>query len=246
MINKGLVSRLISMQVIRMCTLSIIQYFTFAPENLYNFSFQGLSNGVDIAVDSSATIIWNASMNIEISSIKFILHDNFTSIMRFKHSQFVQLPNISIYGNGYNGCSAIIGQGATLNIKNFTFIGMNRFLSAAIMTVASNITFGESNSFADNTAVIGGGIHMSDSRLILNGNSQFLNNKCTSLRYYNKDLATRKMTSCNYQYNNYYNSNHEEEFIWGNASFTLNTADGEGGAMQLNYTSSNISGNLCE
>ena len=33
--------------------------------------------------------------------------------------------------------------------------------------------------------------------------------------------------------------------IQGNASFTLNTAaDGEGGAMQLNYTSSNISGNL--
>ena len=222
-------------------------------ENLYKFSFQGLSNGVDIEVDSSATITWNASMNIKISSIRFILHDNFTSIMRFKHSQFVQLSNISIYGNGSNGCSAIIGQGATLNIKNSTFIGINGFLGAAIMTVASNITFAGSNSFANNTAVIGGCIYMSDSSLILNGNSQFLNNKCTSVKYYynSKDLATREMSLCN----NY--SNSEEVFIWGccggalfmdngnltiqgNASFTLNTADGEGGAMQLNYTNSNI------
>ena len=64
-------------------------------ENLYNFSFQGLSNGdqgVNIAVNSSATITWNASLNIEISSIRFTLHNNFTSILRFKHSQFVPFP----------------------------------------------------------------------------------------------------------------------------------------------------------
>ena len=114
------------------------------------------------------------------------------------------------------------------------------------------ISFGERNSFADNSAVNGGGIYiMSDSRLTLNGCSQFLTNKCAS-------TSLREMMSLY----NYY-SNHEEEFnntwgrcggalfmdngyltIQGNASFTLNTADGEGGAMQLNYTSSNISGNL--
>ena len=230
--------------------------YSLVLENLYNFSFHGWPSGdqvITIAIDSLAKITWNESWNIEISSIGFILHDNFTFILRFEHSQFVQLSNISIYGNGYSGRSSIIGQGGALNIKNSIFIGINGFLGAAIMMVASNITFGESNLFANNTAASGGSIYLSDSRLTLNGVSLFLNNTCTIILryYYSEEWVTRKMSLYN----------HVEEFIAGrcggaifmdsgdltiqaNASFRWNTANGDGGAMQLNYTSSNISGNL--
>ena len=77
--------------------------------NLYNFSFLGRPKSigrpiadqvVTIAVDSSASITWNESWNIKISSIRFFLYGNFTFIMKFEHSQLVQLSNISIYGNG--------------------------------------------------------------------------------------------------------------------------------------------------
>ena len=92
--------------------------YTLYLVNLYNFSFLGRpksigrSNGdqvVTIAVDSSASITWNESWNIKISSIRFFLHGNFTFIMKFEHSQLVQLSNISIYGNGHSGCSSIEG-----------------------------------------------------------------------------------------------------------------------------------------
>ena len=109
--------------------------------NLYNFSFLGWPNGdqvVTIAVDSSASITWNESWNIEISSIKFSLYDNFTYIMRFEHSLLVQLSNISIYGNWYTGCSSIRSE---LEFKHSTFIGINGFVGAALMIYESNITF---------------------------------------------------------------------------------------------------------
>ena len=57
--------------------------------NLYSFPFLGWPNAdqvVSIAVDPSVSITWNESWNIEISSIMFILHENFTFITRFEHS----------------------------------------------------------------------------------------------------------------------------------------------------------------
>ena len=65
--------------------------------NLYNFSFLGWPDGdqvVTIVVDSSASITWNESWNIEISSIMFIFYSNFIFIMRFEHSELVQLSNV--------------------------------------------------------------------------------------------------------------------------------------------------------
>ena len=108
--------------------------------NLHNVSFLGRPgksigwpNGdqvVTMAVDSSVSITWNESWNIEISSIGFFLHDNFTFILRFEHSQLVQLANISIYGNGYSGCSSIISEESVLEFNNSVFIGINGFLGA--------------------------------------------------------------------------------------------------------------------
>ncbi len=151
--------------------------------NLYNFSFLGRPSGdqvVTIAVDSSASITWNESWNIQISSIKFILHGNFTFIMRFEHSLLIRLSNISIYGNGYSGCSSIISEDSALEFKDSTFIGINGYLGSALMIFASNITFRGSIVFADNKAVSGGSIYLThNSILTLNGTSLFLNNVYT-------------------------------------------------------------------
>jgi hypothetical protein len=120
--------------------------------NLHNFSFLGWPNGdqvVTIVVDSSASIIWNDSWNIEISSVRFAINGNFTFIMRFEHSHLVWLSNISIYGNGYSGCSSIFSEDSALEFNDSTFIGINGFLGAALMMFASNITFRSSIVFTN-------------------------------------------------------------------------------------------------
>ena len=159
-------------------------------ENLYNFSFQGLPNGdqiVNVSVDPLANIIWNESRNIEISSIRFTLNDNFTFIMKFEHSQIVHLSNISIIGNGNSGCSSIMVQKSAIFINNSMFTEISGFFGAAVMMVASNITFRGGNIFVNNAAISGGSIYLSDSRLTFNGTSLFLNN--TSQRVINKKLS---------------------------------------------------------
>ena len=164
--------------------------------NLQNFSFLGWPNGnsdqvVTIVVDSSASVTWNESCNIEISSIKFSLYGNFTYIMRFEHSQLVRLSNISIYGNGYSGCSSIISEESALEFNNSTFIGINGFIGAVLMISTSNITFSGSIVFADNTGISGGSIYLTNSILTSNGTSLFLNNTSS------QEVMNRKMLLCN-------------------------------------------------
>lgn len=91
-------------------------------KNLYNFSFRSLPTETDndtfISVCNSASITWEKSWNIEISSISFFLNDTFTFIIRFELSLFVKLSNISVFGRGYRGYSSIISQESTLDISN--------------------------------------------------------------------------------------------------------------------------------
>ena len=137
----------------------------------------GWPNGgqvVTIAIDPSASITWNESWNIEISSITFTLHDNFIFIMMFKYSHFVRLSDVSIYGNGYYGCSSIISEKSVLEFINSIFIGLNGFVGAALTMFASKITFRGDIIFANNTAASGGSIYLIDSTLIFNGTSLFL------------------------------------------------------------------------
>ena len=101
-------------------------------ENLYNFSFQGWPSGnqvVNITVGSLTGISLKGSCNIKISSISFVLNDNFTVVVKFIHSQLVLLSNISIYGNGYSGCSSIISQDSALSINDASFIQIQGFLA---------------------------------------------------------------------------------------------------------------------
>ena len=231
--------------------------FTLNLVNLYNFSFLGWPNGdqvVTMAVDSSASITWNESWNIEISSIRFFLYGNFTFIMRFEHSQLVQLANISIYGNGYSGCSSIISERSALEFNNSKFIGINGFLGAALMIFASNITFRGSIVFADNAAVSGGSIYLThNSILSLKGTSLFQNN--TSNFSQERAMNYRKMLLCS-------NINSTRKIklssngsggtivcnnsyleIYHYSNFTGNIAAQQGGAMMLNTCRLNIQGN---
>jgi hypothetical protein len=216
---------------------------------LNNFSFMGRPSGgqaVTIVVDSSTTISWNETRNIEISSIRFTLHGDFTFIMRFEHSQLVQLSNISIHGNGYSGCSSIISEESALEFNDSTFIGINGYLGAALMIFASNITFRGSIVFADNTVVSGGSIYLThNSELTLNGTSLFQNNTSS------EELMNRKVLSCNNinsmreiklsPLNNgsggaiICNNSYLEIYYYSN--FTDNIAGRYGGAMMLNTCS---------
>ena len=162
--------------------------------NLHNVSFLNWPNddqAVTIAVDSSASIIWSKSWNIEISSIRFTLYGNFTFIMRFKHSQIVRLSNISVYGNGYWGCSLIISEESVIEFNDSMFIGINGVYGAALLIFASNVTL-IGSILANNTAASGGSIYLTDnSTLSLNRTSLFLNNTSS------KEVMGRKILSCN-------------------------------------------------
>ena len=171
---------------------------TLILENLHNISFRSWPNGdqvVTIALDSSGSITWNKSWNIEVSSINFTLYSNFIFIMRFEHSELVRLSNnISIYGNGYSGYSSIMSEKSVLEFKDSTFIGINGFIGAALMMYASNITFRGSSVFADNTAASGGSIYLThNSTLTLKGTSLFHNNTSNSIQ----EVMNRKILSCN-------------------------------------------------
>ena len=118
--------------------------YTLNLVNLHNFSFLVWPNSdqvVIIEVDPSVSITWTESWNIEISSITFTLHDNFIFIMMFKYSHFVRLSDVSIYGNGYYGCSSIISEKSVLEFINSIFIGLNGFVGAALTMFTSKITF---------------------------------------------------------------------------------------------------------
>ena len=188
--------------------------------NLYNFAFLGRPNNdqvVTIAVGSSAGITWNKSWNIEISLIRFALHGNVTFIMRFEHSQLVQLSNISIYGKGYCVCSSIISEKSTLKFNNSKFIG---FVGAALMMYASNITFRGSIMFATNTAASGGSIYLThNSILSLKGTSLFRNNTSNSSQ---EVMNYRKILSCS-------NIDSMRE-----VKLTNSTSNGSGGAIVCN------------
>lgn len=95
-------------------------------KNIHNLSFLGLpGNGiVNIDIDTLASITFEKSWNIEISSITFKLLNNFSFVMNFRYSHSVRLSNISILGAGFSGCSSISSQGSTLDINNSIFTGL--------------------------------------------------------------------------------------------------------------------------
>ena len=153
------------------------------------------------------------------------------------------------------------------------FTEISGFLGAAVMMVASNVTFRGDNAFIYNTAASGGSIYLSNSMLTFNRTTLFLNN--TSLGY-SKEVINRTLSLCNivekielkngsggaifctasYLRFSNFTGNSADMFgaaivttagtltIQGNASFDRNIAQVHGGAILLKNTNSNISGNL--
>ena len=223
-------------------------------KNVYNFSFEGLhiDNGVvNVEFYSSVTITWEKSWNINISSITFVLRDSFTIIIRFELSLFVHLSNISIVGNGYSGCSSIMSRESTLDITNSMFNQVKGLFGAALMMLASNITFSSTNNFVNNTATSGGSVYLSDSNLTLNGANLFLNN--SSLRDDQKDTTVINKSVCDHSMETtdiplasggaiYCNVSYLR--IYGNSNFTGNVAEFSGGAIHMESGHFTFQGNI--
>lgn len=94
-------------------TLNSRLFFT----NLHNFTFQGLSKfNCNALLDPSVNVTWKNCSNIKVSSILFSLFENFTISIIFEHSFFVQLFNVTVFGNGHFGCSSVLSRHSTLGI----------------------------------------------------------------------------------------------------------------------------------
>ena len=163
--------------------------------NTNNLSFHGYHNEmVKIAFNSAASILWENCSEIKIISLVITLVDSFTYSIIFERTHSVEMFNITILGNGNNGCSSILSHTSTLNITNSQFIRIHGCLGSALMIIASsNITFTGSNAFKNNTAINGGAIYLYDSVLIMqaDGANSFTNN---SIKF-NEDTSC---STCNF------------------------------------------------
>ena len=157
--------------------------------NTNNLSFCGYNEMVKIAFNSAATIQWENCSDIEIKSLVITLVDDFTYSIVFECTHSVEMFNISILGNGNNGCSSILSNTSMLNITNSQFIGIHGCLGAALMIISSSITFTGSNTFKNNIAMYGGAIYLHNSVLIIQADrANFFTNN--SIKRYKDSCST--------------------------------------------------------
>ena len=156
--------------------------------NTSNLSFRG-NEIVKIAFNSGASILWKNCSDIEIISLVITLVDDFIYSIVFEYTYSVKMFNISILGNGNNGCSSILNNTSMLNITN-SHSGIHGYLGAALMIIASsNITFTGSNTFKNNVAMNGGAIYLHDSVLIMQADrANFFTNN--SIKRYKDSCST--------------------------------------------------------
>ena len=146
---------------------------------LRNVNFLGLpdNNVVNVLLGSFVNITWESCWFIQLTSISFILPDSYTFSIAFKHTELVQLYNISVIGNRYNtGCSAILSQRSGIGIRDCKFIGIQGLFGAAIMMSESSAITTGNNTFSNSVASDGGSIYMFNTTLTLNGTNLFVNN----------------------------------------------------------------------
>ena len=149
--------------------------------NLHNFTLLGKrSKMTNVLLGPLVYIIWENCSNIDISSLSFIILEDFTFSIIFINSNLVQLSDVSVsdYGNEGNiGCSSVLSQYSTLHIKDSQFAGIQGSIGAAMMILRSCVIFTGNNIFSDNSALYGGSLYISDSVVILSGiNITFMNN----------------------------------------------------------------------
>jgi predicted outer membrane repeat protein len=170
--------------------------------NLRNISFKGLpDNIINVFLGSFVSITWGNCRLVQLTSINFILPNNYAFGFVFKQTQLIRLHNISVTANGYKtGCSAILSQRSEISIRDCRFIGiLGSFGAAIMMSESSAITTGN-NTFADCAAFAGGSVYLSNSILTLNGTNTFVNNTASVpwpfidilSRYHNYNIINSK------------------------------------------------------
>ncbi len=150
---------------------------------VHNFTMQGLPGNetVLIVLDPLVNITWDNCYSVEISTITFQLTGYFDYSIAFGESLFVRLFNITVLGSESRGQSAVTIQNSSMAITDSKFIGIYGFMGSALEIFDSSVvTFTGHNLFKNNKAKFGGAIYSSESVLILNGTSLFMNNSGTT------------------------------------------------------------------
>ena len=124
--------------------------------------FKGfLDSSVNILLGPFVNITWEDCWFVQVTSINFILPENYSFSIVFKQTQLIDLHNISVTANGYNtGCSAILSQQSQMSIRDCRFIGIQGLFGAAIMISESSATTNGNNTFADCEASAGGSVYL--------------------------------------------------------------------------------------
>ena len=185
--------------------------FSFGPGNhslniglhisgINNVSFVGLSNNrVTITVlNMSACISWEDCENVEITNINFIIDSNFSCVLSFNSTFYVNLSNIAILGNGHIGCSSIISEKSVVDISNSTFTGMSGSYGAALIASRSNVSFSGNNSFLRNKALSGGAMFLYNSAVLFNGTNSFYENCASYVTSYIEPTVVNECFSSEY------------------------------------------------
>ena len=212
--------------------------------NVQNLSLQGLpaDNEVINIKLLLVSITWEKCSNITISSIIFQANDNFTHAIVFNCTHLVRLSNISILGNGYSGCSSILSLQSTVDITSSKFIGIQGWFGAAVLILESSVRFAGNNTFADNRALSGGGIHLFNSTLVLTGTNLFMNNTVLSRRDDTECLTSWQNKKFERDHGGAINCVMCNIIAYEHISFTENTAFDSGGALMVEDGSVTIQG----
>ena len=185
--------------------------------------FKGLpDSSVNILLGQFVNITWEDCWFVQVTSINFILPENYSFSIVFKQTQLIDLYNISVTANGHNtGCSAILSQRSGMGIRDCKFIGIQGSFGVAIVMSKSSVVTTGNNTFANCTAYTGGSVYSSNSTLTLNGTNVFMNNTASVPSLYNL-------------FSEYYNNNIDAICNHGTGNYPkmrFNTASAYGGAI---------------
>ena len=164
-------------------------------ENLNNVTLQGLSAEssalVVISFEASVAITWERCSNVEISSVIFLLLNNFTHVIEFNQTKTVLLHDISIINSDdiVHRCSSILCQQSEVSIIDCNFWGIHGSLGAAMFISESNATFSGNMSFIINSASYGGSLYLFKSSVLLKGFNLFANNNSSKNNVHENDCG---------------------------------------------------------
>ena len=166
-------------------------------ENLNNVTLQGLPGSsalVVISFEASVAITWERCSNVEISSVIFLLLNNFTHVIEFNQTKTALLHDISIINSDdiVHGCSSILCQQSEVSIIDCYFWGIHGSLGAAMFISESNATFSGNMSFIINSATYGGSLYLFKSSVLLKGFSLFANNNSSKNNGHENDCCYSK------------------------------------------------------